>query len=111
MALMQASIVSLIEIINIINLRSIDNMKDLVFDFVALGCIFEFDDAFAEAWRATRLSFFFDLELPNNMYRKEKVMYVEKSCQEDINTKFWKLVPSMSWRTSIWSRGRTAEMT
>ena len=53
-ALFQASSIVLVEVINIINLQTITNMNDLVFDYVALACIADFDEFFVYAYMDSR---------------------------------------------------------
>lgn len=45
-AFFQVTIVVFIEILNIINLLSVDNMVDLIFDYIALAVIADFDNIF-----------------------------------------------------------------
>ena len=43
---MQQAIVFSIEMMNIIIMTTIDSWEDLIFDFLALSCLAEFDDLF-----------------------------------------------------------------
>ena len=54
-------VIIMVEIINLWNLSNIsDGTYDLMFDFIALGIIAEFDDYFIEIYRYSSLSYMID---------------------------------------------------
>ena len=59
--LINALIIILVEVINLWNLANItEGVYDLIFDFIALGIIAEFDDYFLEVYRFTEMRPLFD---------------------------------------------------
>ena len=60
MGLTNMAVIFIVEVINLWNLSSItDDTYKIIFDFIALGVIAEFDDFFVEIYRSTRLNFMF----------------------------------------------------
>jgi len=54
---MSASMIVLVEVINLWNLSNItEGTYDLMFDFIALGIIAEFDDYFIEVYRYSSMA-------------------------------------------------------
>ena len=64
--LLNAVLVFLVELINLWNLSNITggDTSELMFDFIALGIVAEFDDYFIEIYRYSNLSPFIDLTIP-----------------------------------------------
>jgi len=71
-AILQLLALIFIEVINIFNLTHLDNIYDLVFDFISLGIIADFGNYFVKPFRGTRIEFFFGTELPITNYRTKK---------------------------------------
>ena len=63
--LLNAVLVFLVELINLWNLSNITggDTSELMFDFIALGIVAEFDDYFIEIYRYSNLSPFIDLTI------------------------------------------------
>jgi hypothetical protein len=87
-----------IEVVNIWNLTYIGEIFDLILNYVALGCIFEFDEYFVEMYKQQNFMKF--IEGANNgenkvLSRKKftkskiKVSYVEKQEQKQGIIPFW----------------------
>ena len=64
--LLNVVFVFLVEVINLWNLSNITggDTSELMFDFIALGIVAEFDDYFIEIYRYSNLSPFIDLTIP-----------------------------------------------
>ena len=59
MGLSNMLVIYIVEVINLWNLSSMtEGTYQIIFDFIALGVIAEFDDYFIEIYRYTRLSYF-----------------------------------------------------
>ena len=70
----QTMIVFIVEIINLWNLSNITEggAYDLMFDFIALGIIAEFDDYFLELYKDTNLDPLISTELPYENFKTDK---------------------------------------
>jgi hypothetical protein len=56
-------------------MTTIDSWEDLIFDFLALSCLAEFDDLFLTVFGQTQLNIFTDLDIPLKRVRKNKFLY------------------------------------
>jgi len=73
LALMQATSVLFVQVVNIWNLVNIEGIMDIVFDYIALGIVSEFDDAFLEIYRQGKLQPFIGVTLEIKNFYKSKV--------------------------------------
>lgn len=63
----------------------IGDITSLVQNYVALGCICEFDDEFINMYRSLRLQIFFNFEFEVKNYRQDKVLLsIEKFDEKTI---------------------------
>jgi hypothetical protein len=70
--MMQFTVVLSVEICNILCLIGLNDIKELIFNYLALACIHEFDDIFVGIFKLTRLSCFLEMKLLITRFRKPK---------------------------------------
>ena len=81
-------VIIIVEIINLWNLSNItEGTYSLMFDFIALGIIAEFDDYFIEIYRYSHLSDLIEFELPF-----ERVKYPKRNLPNLKEVKMEKLI-------------------
>jgi len=73
--MLQISTILIIESVNLWLLCQQDNILDTIKDYLALGCIAEFDDSFVSTYRDSNLRpYFVEFELPIENFRKNKIV-------------------------------------
>jgi len=66
-----------VEVINIINLSTVVDMVNLVYDYIALYAIIEFDESFYTAFHSSKLQVFFGMMLPVNKFTTNKTILTD----------------------------------
>ena len=74
--MMQFTVCLAVEICNIMCLIGLTDIKELIFNYLALAIIFEFDDIFVGIFTKTRITKFFGLELKQTRFRRTKKYYI-----------------------------------
>jgi len=73
--MLQILTILMIESVNLWLLCQQDNILDTIKDYLALGCISEFDDSFVSTYKDSNLSpYSNEFELPIENFRKNKIV-------------------------------------
>ena len=70
---MQVLQVIIVELINIYNLNLLNNIMDLIYDFVAFACICDFDDSMLISLMSSKMRVFIGHDIIFCQFRKPKV--------------------------------------
>jgi len=70
---MQVCQVIIVELINIYNLNLLNNIMDLIYDFVAFACICDFDDSMLISLMSSKMRVFIGHDISFKQFRKSKV--------------------------------------
>ena len=76
----------MIEILNRWNLMQYSDVLSVLLNYIALGCLAEFDDSFLAIYDDTNMKCFVEMEFPIEEFKKKKLI-VERDLILDIEVK------------------------